>query len=371
MIYWLPMRVTRGPSQLVIASFVLALALAGRAEPSAPLPVQELSILSDVYSVDRIYRSMVGPSSVKRFAFDRSGPPELVWITGYRAEIIGEDGSELSPEFMCHSNLDFVSSREHTRLLRGGKAVTPQRLFTASQGQMDVRFPEGFGIPVLSNEAFNLWTQVLNLNPQEEEIALRHRTTIEYVRDRDAGRAMTPLYQFGVQGMVLVDGPDGFPNVPEGEGHGTSCAVGDSASPHPNMRDRFGRQFAPHWVVEPGRHVYHTPVTEMVRIPAASTRIHHIAVHLHPFAESVELRDVTTGETLFKSRARNREDAIGLLHVESFSSVEGLPIHSDHHYEVVTVYDNTSGEPQDSMATLYIYAADPAFRHPLAALQGS
>lgn len=54
------------------------------------------------------------------------------------------------------------------------------------------------------------------------------------------------------------------------------------------------------------------------------TRIHYIAVHLHPFAESLELRDLTTGESLFTSSARNYEDRIGLAHVDYFSSSEGI-----------------------------------------------
>ena len=69
-------------------------------------------------------------------------------------------------------------------------------------------------------------------------------------------------------------------------------------------------------------------------------------MHLHPFAESLELRDYTTGETLFRSTARNREDQIGLRHVESLASDEGIPIHADHGYELVAVYNNTSSEPQ-------------------------
>ncbi|MGI9590145.1 MAG: hypothetical protein ACR2P8_02160 [Myxococcota bacterium] len=321
-------------------------------------------MFSDTYSVDRIYRSMTGPASVRRFSFDRQGPPRLVWITGYRAEIVGAEGQPLSPEFMCHSNLDFTDGQEHAELVRGG-SQTVRRLFTASQGQMDVRFPEGFGIPVLSNERFDLTTQVLNLNRQEQAFDVRHRTTLQFVLDEHAGRPMKPLYQFALQSMVLLEGPDGFPAVPEGTGHGTSCAVGEAAMGETAIGDAFGRKFAAHWVVDPGRHVYHTPVTSMVKIPAESTTVHFIAVHLHPFAESLELRDWTTGETVFKSRARNQEASIGLRHVDTFASAEGLVMYRDHGYELVATYDNTSGEPQDSMAVMYLYAADPVFRNPI------
>lgn len=346
---------------------LLGALLACGADPAPPpLPVQEVSLFSDTYNVDRVYRSMTGPASVRRFSFDRQGPPRLVWITGYRAEIVGSDAEPLSPEFMCHSNLDFTDGQEHADLVRGGN-LTVRRLFTASQGQMQVRFPEGFGIPVLSNERFDLTTQVLNLNRQEQAFDVRHRTSLQFVLDEDAGRPMKALYQFALQSMVLLDGPDGFPAVPEGTGHGTSCAVGEAAMGETAIGDAFGRKFAAHWVVEPGRHVYHTPVTSMVKIPTESTTVHFIAVHLHPFAESLELRDWTTGETVFKSRARNRKGSIGLRHVDTFASGAGIVMYRDHGYELVATYDNSSGEPQDSMAVMYLYAADPVFQNPLEA----
>ena len=335
-------------------------------EPELPLPVRSATLLSESYAVDRIYRSMTGPDGVQRFAFDKRAAPELLWITGFEAEIVsGEDQRPVSSEFMCHSNLDFVDTNEHSKLVRNETVKTNRRLFTLSQGQMDVVFPAGFGVPILSNETFALTTQVLNLNPQDEPFDVRHKTTIHYVRDAEVPKPMRALYQLPLQSMVLLEGPDGFAGMPEGGSeHATSCAVGEPARDRV-IDDGMGRKFAAHWVVEPGRHVFHTPVTQMMRIPGASTTVHFIAVHLHPFAESLELRDWTTGETVFKSEARNREDQIGLSHVESFVSVEGLSIHANHGYELIATYDNTSGEPQDSMAVMFLYAADPAFRKPV------
>jgi hypothetical protein len=117
--------------------------------------------------------------------------------------------------------------------------------------------------------------------------------------------------------------------------------------------------------VEPGREENRTLVTQLMRVPY-DTHIHYVAVHLHPFAESLELRDLTTGETVFKSRARNFEQGIGLRHVDYLSSAEGLPVYRDHEYELVSVYDNTTGEEQDSMAVMYIYLRDLELEEALA-----
>ena len=94
------------------------------------------------------------------------------------------------------------------------------------------------------------------------------------------------------------------------------------------------------------------------------TTAHYIAVHLHPFAESLELRDLTTGETVFKSKARNFDDKNGLEEVEYFSSEEGLPLYQDHEYEVVSTYFNTTDVDQDSMAVIFMYVMDPEFVKP-------
>ena len=99
-----------------------------------PLPIQSATIYSKPYTVDRIYRSMTGPDSVQPFAFDRRAAPELIWITGFEAQIVsGEEQQPVSPEFMCHSNMDFVDSREHSKLVRNEFVKTNPRLFTLSQ----------------------------------------------------------------------------------------------------------------------------------------------------------------------------------------------------------------------------------------------
>ncbi len=189
---------------------------------------------------------------------------------------------------------------------------------------------------------------------------MRHKITVEYVRDRDAG-TMIPLFPVGAYGLALLKGKDGFFGIenPSGEEHGDSCLPGESVSDHV-YHDPMGRTFTGHWVVKPGPEVNRTLVTELLRLPF-DTSVHYIAVHLHPFAESLELRDLTTGKSLFKSTARNFEDKIGLHFVDYYSNPEGFEIYKDHQYQLVSVYNNTSEEDQDSMAVMYLYLRDKVF----------
>ena len=86
------------------AMIVVALATAQVACNPSPPPVHEATFLSQSYQIDRIYRSMMGPEARQLVRLGDGPTPELLWITGYRSEIVSpETGETLSPEFMCHS----------------------------------------------------------------------------------------------------------------------------------------------------------------------------------------------------------------------------------------------------------------------------
>ena len=116
-------------------------------------------------------------------------------------------------------------------------------------------------------------------------------------------------------------------------------------------------------MVKPGREVNHTRVTNIMDLPFDTT-LHYVAVHLHPFAETLELKDLTTGKTVYKARARQAGKGVGLAHVDFFSSAAGIPLYKGHEYEIVSIYNNTSGEDQDSMAVMNLYLLDKEFKKP-------
>ena len=153
--------------------------------------------LSETYTIDRIYRSMQGPmSTVALLPGDRYANPELLWITAYRAVIVGEDGESVLPqEFMCHANLDLDAEMHSERFadIRPGWQRNT-RLFTLSQGQQEVEFPDGFGLPVMSDEPLSLTTQVLNLNLEGSTQKVRHRVTVDLQRDADQNEPMKALF---------------------------------------------------------------------------------------------------------------------------------------------------------------------------------
>jgi len=333
-------------------------------EPAAdPLLTQ---FISKPFHVNQKWKSMEGPSHQTPVVISQSRGLEYLWFRGYRTEIIPADGDgTVSQEFMCHNNLDFIMKPPfHSEIFGWGRekaAFQSPRLFTLSQGQFEVTLPEGFGLPLRSDEGIFLTTQVLNHNIENADISVRHRVEIDVVRDEDLEEPLKPLYASAVTIMASLGDTDAYYAVkdPDAVHQGSSCEVGttpDTIKEHV-YTDELGQRFTGHWVLKPGREIRHTLVTKRLNV-TSDTRIHFIGAHLHPFAESLALRDLTTGETLYTIEATGPETGIGLEHVTFYSSTEGIAVYRDHEYELVSIYNNTSGVDQDAMAVLFLYLYD-------------
>lgn len=371
------MRYLAQPPSLLLAAvslsafFALPVPSTAAAEPppAADGPrVHEKAVLSPEYRIDKKYRSMMGPYAQQEVYLVESEQPELLWITGYETEVVdAADGSEVSQEFMCHANLD-IEPREYMDRFAMKHGISG-RVFTLSQGQQRIDFPDGYGIPLISDQPLQLTTQVLNLNLDDPEMQVRHRVRIEFVRDSEvpADRPMKPLYQQAVQGFKSLEESGIYYGLEAAEVneevHGPGCGVGMAAVEDAEAADFLGQRYTSHWVVEPGREENRSLVTRFLHLPWDTTA-HYIAVHLHPFAKSLELIDRTTGETVFHAAVDPAEGRIGIDRVDHLASAEGIRLHAGHHYELVSVYDNTSGENQDSMAVMYLYLLDQDFRRP-------
>ena len=331
--------------------------------PNRDVPTFHKEFISPVYHIDKEYRSMLGPQSTEPIQLKHGDVEELLWVRGFNATMISAKANEeISQEFMCHSNLD-IDPEKH-RDIFGWKKNANRRLFTLSQGQQAIMFPEGFGVPLLSSEVLQLNTQVLQLNWQGQPNDVRHRIGLDYVRGVDLKGSLKPLFMVAANALVLVEGDDGYFNIenPDAQIHGEGCLVGAAATKHGRLwEDPYGKKFSGHWKVPPGKQVNHTNVTAYLNIPF-DTRVYYIAVHLHPFAESLELRDISANKSVYKSYVRNSPGKVGLDHVDFYSSVEGLRVYRDHQYELISTYHNTSDIEHDSMAVMFLYLHDKEYR---------
>ena len=110
---------TRLAAFLIAGGLLLAVSAvrAEETEAAKEASVKAKTVLSPVYEVDRIYRSMKGPQSQQKIVLGDQNEPELIWITGYKAVMVGPDGESVKPQqFMCHSNLDIDVTRHRAML---------------------------------------------------------------------------------------------------------------------------------------------------------------------------------------------------------------------------------------------------------------
>lgn len=322
--------------------------------------MQSMVHLTPVYDVDQIFRSMEGPDYLNRELFlTEMTSPELLWITGYEAVMVGPDGeAPRSQQFMCHNTLGVHRGLDEHRKIFGAPPYGTRRLFTLSQGQNSVKLPEGFGIPLVSSEKLMLQSQVLNLNESAIGQKVRHKISAHYIKDSEVKGEMTPLCIFPAAINVLAMDPNAreMPFDPEEVG----CAVDAGGGPTTDAKEE-GLHYTGHWVVNPGRETRRSKVRKPFPF---DTTVHYIAIHVHPFAETLEFWDKTTGELLHTFHCNQVEEGVGLKSIDYYSDPKGIPVFADHNYELVVTHNNTSGEDQTAMAFVFFYAEDKLFNKP-------
>jgi len=323
-----------------------------------------LTLTSDQYRLDKIYRSMEGPWSVQRgIELGSTKKSRVQWITGLETEVVdATEQTPISQEFFCHSNLTFA---EHGPLPDqynnelGGKTHLDWRLFTLAPGRLSIEFPEGFGVPIPSDAPLDYVTMSLNLNARNQVTNVRLRTNVHTISADQPGAPTKALFrralyvlqresESGEIGHACMAKPDAQ-HIGAGCGELVKVKLPDGSSvlkPVEGMTN--------HWTVPRGDHIYKMEITPQLNLPFDTT-IHYATIHVHPFARGMELRDLTTGQTILRLNSQDWPDRIGVAHVEEFKSNDGIPILRSHRYELAVEYDNTSGSNTDAMAILYLY----------------
>lgn len=329
-------------------------------------------VASPYLHIDRIYRSMEGPMGALEFFVDDNllhriqslFKPQLIWITGYKVELYDEQNLRVSDDYMCHNNLNIGSRNVLPWKLK--TLGTDKRLFTLSEGQTETRFPANTGIPILANQRLRMDYQVLNHNLPKIDLKVKHVVTV-YYRYASA-QQMTALYQQTIFATKQIAGPrGGFNEVPAADvteiknlnrDEVKNCCTpgGESVSGFP-FRDAYQREFTGHWTIDEGEEEVRTTINPMLNL-SQGTKIHFISVHVHPFCESLTLTDQTSVKEVYQARAVNFPNKIGLASISKFSSAEGIPLNTQHSYELRSIYRKTSKERHTAMATMSLYCEE-------------
>jgi hypothetical protein len=350
-------------------------------------------LLSQPYRLDKMYMSMTGPHGNQpgvRLA-DDAADDETVYVTAVRTDVVDHrTHAPVSNEFFCHSNLTL--NPETTNPDAHNAAFSPAthadwRFFTLVPGRMDVRLPDGFGLPVKSGTRLDYYTMAINQNPGQPDRTIRMKTDIRY-RRASADRPVRPLFRRALyvyqQHKPEASATAQFLAGHQGEHCGEACkfdargqtpslfiplAAGGKRDQHPGfsccvenaspegVEPQFGDENTVHWMVPPGRHQYRSEVTRQVDLPH-DTAAHYVTGHLHPFGEWMRLIDMETGKVVMEVTAEHFTDRLGVKAMSETTSREGIPLVKGRRYELVTQYNNTLDKPIDAMAILYAYLAE-------------
>lgn len=310
-----------------------------------------ISMFSPTLVIDNIYKSMEGPKAVTSFQLDYT-KENLVWITSFETKAVSTNEiDQLSNDYVCHTNIDFYDGEHYSRWnLNDRIGEQYPRLTSMSNGIEAYKFPEGFGFPVFTNENLFVATQILNHNIKGDAFTVKHDVTLGF---KPNSPAMKPLMSRTVFVMLPYD--DEKPYQGPTENNPNMCLPVETKN-HSYV-DEKGHHLSGHWVIFPGKARVRYNITHQLKLKD-STSMHQIAVHVHPFAETLEFRDITIDSTLFTSNAENYKDKIGLKKVSYFSSVEGIMLYPDHEYELVLNTNNTTEVNQDMMASMFVFLYD-------------
>jgi len=319
-----------------------------------------LTLVSDPYRLDKIYHSMEGPMSIQSgIRLATAEKSKVQWITGLETQVVdATEQKPISQEFFCHSNLTFgehdLTPDQHNEEL-GGKTHLDWRLFTLVPGRLAIDLPPGFGVPIPKDAALDYLTMSLNLNARDRAVNVRMRTKVHTIAGDEPGAPTKALFRRALYVMqrrsqAADTGHSCMANA-RTQHIGAGCAEVSKAN---LTAGKPGEDLINLWSVPPGRHVYTMEITPQLNLPFDTT-IHYATIHVHPFARGMELRDLTTGITVFRLNSQDWPDRIGVAHVDEFKSVDGVRIFRDHRYELSAEYDNTSASNADAMAILYLY----------------
>jgi hypothetical protein len=174
--------------------------------------------------------------------------------------------------------------------------------------------------------------------------------SIDYAKN---GNGIKPLMSRTAFIMLPYDKRDPYkePTDP-----GTNQCIPVETKNH-SYDDGHGNMLSGHWVIPVGKNTYQSSINNQLQI-SDSLRLHAAAIHVHPFATSIALFDKTENKPIFISKITNHEGKIGLSKIEQFSSEAGVWLYQSHNYELVLTVDNTTGEEQDMMGSMFLFFYD-------------
>ncbi|NND63449.1 MAG: hypothetical protein HKN48_09675, partial [Flavobacteriaceae bacterium] len=222
------------------------------------------------------------------------------------------------------------------------------RLGTLSNGINELNFPKGFGFPVAGDDALVVASRTLNHNLTNAFFKVKHKIEVK----TEVNDSLKPLVPKGLVLMLPYDLENPYNSKKNDPNLCSPIDLKNHSGPGED-----GVPLSAHWQLPEGKTRYEFDVTYQLYLQEDTT-IHAMAAHLHPGAELFMLYDTTLDEPVYVFDCENYKDKVGLKHVPTYSSEEGILLKADHEYKLVLETYNPSSDFRDMMAVLYLYLYD-------------
>ncbi|MBS2002485.1 MAG: hypothetical protein JST44_13325 [Cyanobacteria bacterium SZAS LIN-5] len=307
---------------------------------------------------------------------------ELLWLKSVKIDMLDENDKPLpDAAFFCHATID-VDLDFRNQVFPASEHPGNMRHIVLTQGQTQFAFPNGFALPVASDESWNFVFQTIN-RTSDVPRKVKGRCLLTFVKDSELVYPIKALFWYYPVINVVIDRNSAERIKAERKSCPDCSAISEGVPAPSSMRnmiftDKLGRSQIGHWVVPPGVHTYASPINTIgsmstAKFAAADTDIHLVLTHVHPFCEKCVLIQHDKGQTkeIVTVKAKTDEKNLQLTEIDTISSVPGIPLEAGKSYELQATYNNTSSKPQDSMAGMALYCSDNKFVRPDWALAGN
>jgi hypothetical protein len=248
----------------------------------------------------------IGPGSLAFHAHEAVKTLKLaepVWVIGYKTSTLDSKNRPPAENYLCHTF--FGNAAVH----QPDDPELPPRPMSALYTDAftpQVRLPEGFAVRLDPEDNLE-WMPMFN-NRGSGPAEVRMKCELSVIREKHLRKPMRRLYS----------------------------SLHSVKSPHL-------------YFVPSGRHEQDA----VFELPFEG-KIHFIGTHIHPYGESIELRNESRGERIWIGSKKT--DAAGRMNgMEVFSSVEGYPVQLLDRFRLISTYDNPTAKPVDAMAGVFLF----------------
>ncbi|MFZ8934814.1 MAG: hypothetical protein ACO20H_03825 [Bacteriovoracaceae bacterium] len=283
--------------------------------------LKERSFLLKGLKVDKIYRSMQGPR--KQLTLNKKDfGTNTFWIKEFSTDVYSSKTKEDSLEFLCHISLTTYNEGN---------------LVALAQGLNTLKFPDGFALKASMSTDKNAFlnAQVLNNNYTDIDKEIDFKANIKYLTDSEAKKQKIKPLHFGFVGSL--------------------CPVSDCKPVH--MHDHkmgHSQPMTSHWYVPPGTHSYKNKI-KLDSFKGKNIKIHYIWLHLHPYGESLSLKNISKNKVVWKGYAQNHKEKELITNLDYYSSSKGILVDPNDEYEVEMIVNNRTKRDVDTMGAFWVY----------------